>query len=403
MRARFAALPLLDIALGLVVGIFGIARVFAWGPSSPGLSVLIAIGMGTAVGLYRRAPLIALGLVWLTAILQVVAGLDIALVQLGAVVVAYGTSRYGSRLTVVLSIVSVPLGAMAAVLYAAYVGPTVVRESGLWQLLQLLVSATDLGYYNAATGLLVGFVVVTALLAAPWALGLVLRLRDQSRHSAEQRREAEAETARAQQLAELRAGQTRLARDVHDVVGHSLAVIIAQADSTLAMGDDEIGRIRTAVANIGETARRSLGDVRFVLSDDPAAAGAPRDTEDFMSLIEGVRGGGTGVELESHGVARPLPPELEVVAYRTLQELLTNALKHGVADAPIEVDVDWRTDELQITTRNAMADAPGPGGGTGLEGVHARLQSVGGSLESGVDAGRWTATARVPVRQDVPR
>ena len=399
MRARLAALPLLDITIGLVVGIFGIVRVFTFGASNPRLSLVIAIGMGIAAGLYRRAPLVALGLVWFTAILQVLGGLDIAFVQLAAVLVAYGTSRYGRRVTVVLSGVSIPLGGIAAVLYTAYVGVP-VRDFGLWQLLNLLGSATNLVYRDAAAGLLVGFVVVAALLAVPWALGLVLRLREQGRRSSEQRQQAEAEAARSQQLAELRAGQARLARDVHDVVGHSLAVIIAQADSTMAMADGETERIRAAVANISETARRSLGDVRFVLSDDPGSARDPRDTEDFLSLIQGVREGGTEVELQSRGVRRPLSPELEVVAYRTLQEQLTNALKHGLPGKPIAVDLDWGDGELRITTRNAIAEAPGPGGRTGLAGLRERLGSVGGSFESGLGEGRWTAIARVPVRRE---
>lgn len=399
MRARLAALPLLDITIGLVVGIFGIARVFTFGSSRPTVSVLIAIGMGIAAGLYRRAPLVALGLVWFTAILQVVSGLDIAFVQLAAMLVAYGTSRYGRPVTVVLSAVSIPLGGIAAVLYTSYVGVP-VRDFGLWQLLNLLGAATNLGIRDSSTGLLLGFVVVAALLAAPWALGLLLRLREQSRRSSEQRRLAEAEAARAQQLADLRAGQARIARDVHDVVGHSLAVIIAQADSTLAMQDREIERIRAAVANIGGTARRSLGDVRFVLSDDPGSVGAPRDTEDFRSLVQGVRDGGTEVEFESRGAHRPLPPELEVVAYRTLQELLTNALKHRVAGTPIAVELDWGDDELRITTGNGMAEAPGPGGGTGLAGLRERLGAVGGSFESGGSGGRWTAIAHVPVRRE---
>jgi len=400
MRARLAALPLLDFGLGLVVGIFGIVRVIYLGESRPALSLLIAIGMGVAAGLYRKAPLVALGLVWFTAILQVLGGLDIAFVQLAAVFVAYGTSRYGRPLTVILSAVSIPLGGIAAVLYAAYLGLDIVQESGLWRLLSLVMSATNLGFWNTATGLVVGFIVVTALLAAPWVLGLVLRLREQSRRSSDRRRQAEAEAVRSQQLAELRTSQTRLARDVHDVVGHSLAVIIAQADSTVAMADGEIDRIRAAVANIGVTARRSLGDVRFVLSDDAGSAGEPRDTVDFLSLIQGVRDGGTEVELESSGTRRPLAPELEVVAYRTLQELLTNALKHGVTGTPIHVELDWGDDELRISTRNTAADAPGPGAGTGLAGVRERLEAVGGSFESGPSDGAWTATARVPVRRE---
>jgi len=399
MIERRASVPWFDISIGVIVGLFGIARAIFVGSADPALAVVIAVGMAAAAGLYRRAPLVALGLVWLSAIIQVLGGLDIAVVQLAAVLVAYGTSRYGKTVTVILSVVSIPLGGIVAVTYAAWVGQGVVQESGLWQLLNFVTSATDLGFSDAPTGLVVGFIVVAALLGAPWALGLLVRLRVQNRAASEEKSRAEAETERAQQLAELRTRQARLARDVHDVVGHSLAVIIAQADSTQAMGDDDMDRIRGALANIGETARRSLGDVRSVLSDDDSPTGR-RDTSDLEALVEGVRSGGTDVDLTVRGVSRPLPPELEVVAYRALQELLTNALKHGIPGGRLMVDLEWGEPALVITVSNRPAEFPGPGSRTGLAGLRERLQSVGGTFASTPDDALYTAVARVPVRRE---
>lgn len=398
VRQRLAALPLFDIALGVAVGMFGVTRAVTVGTSNPAASLLIAIGMGVAAGLYRRAPAIALSLVWLTALLQVLAELDIALVQLAAVVVAYGTSRYGRPATVIASVISIPLGGIAAVLYSAFIGLNIVQESGLWQLLSLLTAATNLGYYDFSTGLVVGFIVVTALLAAPWGLGLLVRLREQSRQSAAQRRAAEAEAARATQLAELRTAQATLARDVHDVVGHSLAVIIAQADSIEAMPDSDLARVRAAVANIGETARRSLGDVRAVLTDDPGSASSARGSDGLENLVEGVRAGGTDVTLEVTGTPRPLPPELDVAAYRALQEMLTNVLKHGVTGGPVSVELEWGEDEVRMTTTNEIADPPGPGGRQGLDGLRERLASVGGTLDAHAAGSTWTTQVRLPVR-----
>ena len=399
MNARRAPAHLFEIAIGLIVGVFGITRAFFVGSADPWLSAVIAVGVGVAAGLYRRAPLVALGLVWLTALIQVLGGLDIAVVQLAAVLVAYGTSRYGKTITVVLSIVSIPVGGIVAVFYAASVGQGVVQESGLWQLLYLVTSAANFGFTDAPTGLVIGFIVVAALLGAPWALGLLVRLRAQNREDSEKRQRAEAETERAQQLAGLRTRQAALARDVHDVVGHSLAVIIAQADSTQAMRDDDVDRIRGALANIGETARRSLGDVRSVLSDEETST-TRRDTSDLEALVEGVRNGGSNVDLRVRGVSRPLPPELEVVAYRTLQELLTNALKHGVSGGVLTVDLEWVDHDLAITVSNVPADMPGPGSRTGLAGLRERLRSVGGDFTSTSDDGLWTAVARVPARHE---
>ncbi|MDH6182566.1 signal transduction histidine kinase [Microbacteriaceae bacterium SG_E_30_P1] len=401
----------LDLVFGGAVLVFGFARILRaafWLPLDPYslvvgaasvvASSLIVLGTAAAVTLYRRAPAVALALVWFTAIVQVAAGLDTALVQLAVVLVAYGTSRYGSTRTVVASVASIPLAGIAVVVYAWFAGiGGVVQESGLRDLLGAIVSVAGLGVYDVSTGLAIGFVLVAALLGAPWALGLVLRFRERSRTAERERADAEADAERSQELADLTAQQARLARDVHDVVGHSLAVIVAQADSTRALPDDELDRIRSAVANIAETARKSLKDVRSVLSDEgPAAA----TNDDLDTLIEGVRSGGTDVALKTIGSARPLPPELEVVAYRTLQELLTNALKHGVTAEGIAVTLDWRPDELVVVVRNTTAETPGPGGGTGLDGARDRLAAVGGTVHTGPDGAEWVATAHIPVRRE---
>lgn len=390
----------LDLALGAAVLVVGFARIASSPPFFTAMPFIITLGMAVAVTLYRRAPGVALGLVWFTAVLQILDGLDVALVQVAAVIVAYGTSRYGSTATVIASLASIPLGGIAAVLFAQAAGlGQVVQESGLREFLGLLISTAGVGIYDVPTGLLIGFVLVAAFLGAPWALGLVLRFRERSRIAERERSAAEEETAQARELAGLRAEQARLARDVHDVVGHSLAVIVAQADSTRALPDEEIAGIRAAMDNIAETARRSLRDVRTVLSDTPAPA-ARRGTDDLGALIDGVRSGGTDVAVEELGTPRPLPPELEVVAYRTLQELLTNALKHGVTADGIGVALDWRPDALLMVVRNTAASEPGPGGGTGLDGVRDRLASVGGSLETTRDGEDWVATASVPVRTE---
>ena len=127
----------------------------------------------------------------------------------------------------------------------------------------------------------------------------------------------------------MRAEQARLARDVHDVVGHSLTVILAQAESVQFMPDDDIERIRAALANIATSARQSLGDVRQVLSPRRPQRRRRRRRASLDSLVEGVRSAGHEVTRPWSGSPRPLPPELDVVAFRVLQEMLTNALKHG--------------------------------------------------------------------------
>lgn len=385
------------LAIGVAVAGFGLWRVTGVLYYDATVPVLIALLMGAAAGLYRIAPGVAVALVWATGLLQVVRGLDIALVQLAAVLVAFGASRYGRTATVWISGLSIPLGAAAALLYAQSVGSAVISESGLWRLLDFFTSATDLGY-TLGSLLVAGFVLATALLAAPWALGLVLRLRDQGRRAAEARERAQLEATRATELAELRERQATLARDVHDVVGHSLAVIVAQADSTRALPDDELGRIRAALANIAESARASLADVRHVLSDT-AGTDAPSRQTDLDSLLDGVRAAGTEVRSTVTGHPRPLPPDLELVAYRTLQELLTNALKHGEPGRPLDARLHWTDDALGMTLRNEAAAAE-PGEGSGIAGMTQRLAAVGGRFDHRFDDGVFEATAWMPLHRE---
>ena len=245
-----------------------------------------------------------------------------------------------------------------------------------------------------------------ALLGMPYLAGLVLRFRDRAEESRASQAVAEDSAARAtvaaeqsREIAQLREEQARLARDVHDVVGHSLAVILAQAESAQYLEDADTEKLKQTMENIATSARSSLQDVRHVLTPTPAANVQPGSLD---ALINGVRESGHEVVSSEVGIRQPLPPELDVVAYRVLQEMLTNAIKHGRRDEPVFVERHWEG-ELRIEVRNVIEpesteDAPGQG----LDGMRRRLESVGGHFdvrrreEAGVPT--FTATAWVPVR-----
>src|SRR5262249_39593032 len=142
--------------------------------------------------------------------------------------------------------------------------------------------------------------------------GLALRFRDRARSAQAARYTAETEAQQAQEIAQLQEAQNRLARDVHDVVGHSLTVILAQAES--AQFIDDTARLKQTMQTIASSARTSLQAVRQVLTAGQAATAGRRGGLD--TLIEAVQASGPAIVSSELGEVRPLPPELDAVAYR---------------------------------------------------------------------------------------
>jgi signal transduction histidine kinase len=393
-----------DVLVGFGVFAFGVVSIDVWDRLDSRLegvlSVILALGMGVGSALFRAAPGLALGLVWLTSMFQVANRLDLSPVQLAVVIVAYGAARHGSVVTLWASGVSIPLGAVAALGYLALV-PT---DGLVSPLVQVLPAGGGHHPMTVLIALASGFVLAVALLGMPWTLGLALRLKGRAERSTQERLAAEADRRQAEEIARLREEQTRLARDVHDVVGHSLAVILAQAESAQFLPDSDTRAVRATLENIARSARQSLRDVRQVLSStgDGATATAA-NTGDLDALVEGVRSAGNDVRSTVVGTPRPLPPELEVVAFRAVQEMLTNALKHGKRGVPVRIERHWQ-DELRIEVMNVVGAATGVlAPGQGLEGLRRRLDSVGGRMDvrrsEDAEAGAtFTTIAWIPVR-----
>jgi signal transduction histidine kinase len=395
-----------DAAAGLVVFVIGLweadrdtSQTSAWG------SILVVVGLALAIALTRGAPGSGLGLAWLVGGVHVVTGTGPMVTEVLLAYVAFGCARWGSTVVVWLSGLSIPAGAAIAV---AWLDPHVFYDAldvaGVRTLARTAYSGGD--GWRLPAGLL-----GTALLMAPWLLGLALRFSAGSQASRRSQVAAEAERDQAAEIARLRDEQTRLAHDVHDVVGHSLAVILAQAESAQFRGDEDTEALKQTMANIATSARGSLEDVRQVLASTSGTAAPPARQADIDSLVEGVRASGHEVVSTLLGIPQPMPPELEAVAFRVLQEMLTNAIKHGRRDRPVHVERHWEGD-LRIEVQNAVP-APldetqpvasgswtGNGGGQGVEGMRRRLEAVGGRLDvrRRTDPPTFTATAWMPVR-----
>jgi signal transduction histidine kinase len=404
-----------DIAVGLVVLVLGVLEVWAMTvpfDHSRAQYLLIVVGFAVASALSRREPFAALALVWVVCALQLVAGVGVVTVEFAVAIVAFGCARWGHPFTVFISGVSIPA--------AAAVGYVIVTQAsmGVFRDLSVFRELRDNAYRFSDT-LAVGATILGLLvLAVPWLAGLVLRATARARQSEVRQEEAEADAARAhreteqaREIARLRDEQTTLARDVHDVVGHSLAVILAQAESGQYLADDDPAALKRTLATIATSARSSLQDVRRVLSGGPDPA---PDTDAYEELLQGVRAGGHEVAAAEVGRAQPLPPELEVVAHRVVQEMLTNALKHGRRDRPVHVERHWPEGswdrDLRIEVRNVAEHADDETQplraatvppGQGIDGMRRRLDAVGGRLDvrrREVDGEpTFTATAWVPV------
>ncbi len=386
-----------DLALGVAVAAFGVWEVndrTPWFDASPVECYLVVLGMAVAAGLFRRSPEAALALVWLSCAFQVLTGLDVMLVQLAVTIVSFGCARYGRTAVVWLSGLSIPAAAVIGITYVTLRGADILDSLGG-------VGRIAADSYSVRPTLVLGLSALVPLVI-PWLVGLMLRISEQARTSREAQHTAEEARSQAEEIAHLREEQARMARDVHDVVGHSLAVILAQAESAQFIKDSDTQALKKTMENIATSARSSLQDVRQVLTTatERQPSGA---TGGLDSLIEGVRSGGYEVASSEVGKPQPLPPELEVVAFRVLQEMLTNAIKYGRRGEPVSVERHWEG-ELRIEVRNIIGTAPEGDHqqGQGLNGMRRRLESVGGHLdvrrrEEAVGA-TFTTTAWVPLR-----
>jgi len=185
--------------------------------------------------------------------------------------------------------------------------------------------------------------------------------------------------------------RTRLARELHDVVTHSLSVVVVQAG---ALRLDSPPEQAERLATIEGTARSALAEMRRllgVLRGEPAADLSPQPGLDQLSaLVAPLRATGLQVAVNETGSARPLPPGLDLTAYRVVQEGVTNVLKHAEAQT-VQVGLDWRDDGLLVTVRDdgVPVERPdGRDGGRGLPGLAERVALYGGVLRHGPVAGR---------------
>jgi signal transduction histidine kinase len=233
----------------------------------------------------------------------------------------------------------------------------------------------------------------SAILAAAFASGSSVRVRTESWRGvrAEQARRAATEA------------QLRMAQELHDVVGHGLAVIAMQAGVALHVLDRDPDKVRESLEAIRTMSRESLDGLRAELAqlrsgtgDAPERRPSP-GIPDLPLLVDRVRAGGVDVRLATTGPVSELPVELGSAAYRIVQESLTNVLRHADARvARVRVAAGDRTLEVDVTDEGRGGELTAEG--TGIRGMRERAAALGGTLDTGpLGGGGFRVTARLPV------
>lgn len=309
----------------------------------------------------------------------------------GSAAVVWQLAGYGDLLTTAF-------GALIPVYTVAAYSPT--RVARIVGVVTLTLVAVVL-MFETHVDFITDFLANGGPYAFAWAMGLAAQT---TRASNEALR---AQTARLQHEREERAKlaaaeeRARIARDMHDIVAHSISVIAVQAEAGPVVVKSDASAAAAMFDTIAATARQSLGDIRRLLGvlRDAEPDRAPQPGLDRLEdLFDDVRATGRVVSFTVEGEPQPATPGLGLSAYRIVQEGITNALRHA-GPTPIEVQLHWQSDGLEVRIRD---DGVGPesvpsSDGRGLVGMHERAEAIGGSVMAGPRAtGGWEVVAWLP-------
>jgi signal transduction histidine kinase len=242
-----------------------------------------------------------------------------------------------------------------------------------------------------------------AFFGAAWILGALTRDRRRQTMALEARtvelaQEREAKTALAAE-----AERSRIAQELHDVLTHSVTVMVVQAQAGQAAAPDPTAMVR-ALSRVERIGQQTLAELRGLLRRvEPLGDSAAREPQPSLDrldeLVSSVRSAGVEVSLTRQGMVREVAPTVALSAYRIVQEALTNTLRH-TPGSHARVRLDYGATELAITVQNDGTGA-GPdtaGEGKGLAGMRDRAAAVGGSLAAGPDpAGGFQVVAMLPL------
>jgi signal transduction histidine kinase len=205
----------------------------------------------------------------------------------------------------------------------------------------------------------------------------------------------------------------RMARDLHDVVAHNISVINVQANTALHLMDRQPERARTALVTINDVSKQALVEIRSVLGvlrgvDESVGESAPRAPSPGLArlgdLVDNATAAGLAVRIEEEGQRAPLPTDVDLAAYRIVQEALTNSARHsGGADTTVRVVYGGSALVVEVDDDGALRPPGAPsvqanGSGNGIAGMTERASALGGTLHAGrKPGGGFTVRAWLPL------
>jgi signal transduction histidine kinase len=292
-----------------------------------------------------------------------------------------------------------PIAGFAAAFLVAMVRDRSQAIAGL----AIGVGVIAVAAHNDPTGGASNFVFVSIVYTIIWTIGFAIGRKFQEADEAKER------AARAEREREERARlavsdeRARIARELHDVVGHSVSVMTVQASAVRRLLRDHQEKEREALEVVEQTGREALAEMRRMVGvlrrPEEAPALAPQPSLQHLDkLVEHAREAGLPVELRLEGTPEPLPTGVDLTAYRLVQEGLTNALKHAHADRA-EVVIRYGDGYVELAVSDdGRGIGGGDGGGHGLVGMRERVSVYGGELEAGPRAeGGYRLRARLPI------
>jgi signal transduction histidine kinase len=330
------------------------------------VAAAFAIAAGAAAAVRSRAPLVLLGLMFALAIgaLLFAPRTDSGALMAFLLLAVYSAAAHTSgRSTLVAA------GMILGLLAANFVGDT----SG--------ISLATIVFYAMLVGV-------------PWFAGRAVRQRRLKERQLENEK-----TKTAGAIAEERA---RIARELHDVVAHSISVMLLQARGGRRVLGSEPAEAREAFDTIERSGQQALDEMRRLLtmlrrSDEELALAPQPSLKQLDRLVEQVQGAGLPVEVRVEGEPRELPPSVDLSAYRIVQEALTNTLRHA-GPAHATVLLRYGADDLEVeVSDDGTTTGKGTGIGYGLVGMRERVSVYGGEFHAGrTPGGGYALRARLP-------